>query len=55
MNKTPTIEALEAAVSAHYESLTKEDRKEQITWFLDAIVVRYFLQRHRTGMRLSLS
>ena len=44
-NKIPTIEALEAAFSAHYESLSKEDRTEQITWFLDAIDQSKLLER----------
>jgi hypothetical protein len=47
--KTPTIEALEAALSAHYEALTKEDRIEQITWFLDAIDEAKLLYREITA------
>src|SRR5437764_7005241 len=44
-NKIPTIEALDAAFSAHYESMTREDRREQITWFLDAIEQSKLLER----------
>ena len=42
---TPTIEALDAAFSEHYESLTRQDRLEQITWFLEAIDDSKLLRR----------
>ena len=35
--KVPTIEALDAAFKAHYETKSIEDHKKEATWFLDAI------------------
>jgi len=35
--KIPTIEALDAAFKAHYETKSIEELKKEATWFLDAI------------------
>jgi len=35
--KVPTIEALDAAFKAHYETKSIEDHKKDAAWFLDAI------------------
>lgn len=43
--KVPTIEALDAAFRAHYETKSIEDRQEEATWFLDAISKSELLKR----------
>ena len=43
--KVPTIEALDAAFKAHYETKSIEDRKKEATWFLDAIGKSELLKR----------
>jgi hypothetical protein len=43
--KVPTIEALDAAFKAHYESKSIEDHKKDATWFLDAINKSNLLKR----------
>jgi hypothetical protein len=41
----PTIEALDAAFKAHYETKSTEDHKEDATWFLNAINKSMLLKR----------
>jgi len=43
--KVPTIEALDAAFKAHYETKSIEDHEKDATWFLDAINKSSFLKR----------
>ena len=43
--KVPTIEALDAAFKAHYETKSIEDRKKEATWFLEAIGKSELLKR----------
>ena len=43
--KVPTIEALDAAFKAHYETKTTEDHKVDATWFLGAINKSELLKR----------
>jgi hypothetical protein len=43
--KVPTIEALDAAFKAHYETKSIEDHKKDAAWFLDAINKSKLLKR----------
>ena len=43
--KVPTIEALDAAFKAHYETKSIEDHNKDATWFLDAINKSELLKR----------
>ena len=43
--KVPTIEALDAAFKAHYETKSIEDHEKEATWFLDAIGKSKLLRR----------
>ena len=43
--KVPTIEALDAAFYAHYETKSVEDHEKEATWFLDAIGKSKLLRR----------
>ena len=43
--KVPTIEALDAAFKAHYDTKSTEDHKKEATWFLDAIGKSELLKR----------
>jgi hypothetical protein len=44
-SKVPTIEALDAAFEAHYDTKSIEDRKTEAAWFLDAIHKSELLKR----------
>ncbi len=43
--KFPTIEALNAGFKTHYESKSKEDHKQEATWFLEATNKSELLKR----------
>jgi uncharacterized protein YbaP (TraB family) len=43
--KNPTIEALDAAFKAHYETKSTADHKKDATWFLGAINQSELLKR----------